>query len=322
MDLDFARSVLETEAAAVRAVAERLGEEFSRACLLVLECEGRVVVTGVGKAGLVGMKVAATLSSTGTPSLFLHPTDALHGDLGVSREGDVVLAFSNSGTTPEILRLVPYVRQIGARVVSITSSRSSRLGELSDVVVEMGSIEEAGPVGLVPSASTTAMIALGDALALTVEKERGFEHEDYAKFHPAGEIGRKLLRVKFVMRTGDKCPTSPPDASVRDCLRKLTRARAGCLSVVDEEGHLLGVFTDGDFRRAWEKSPDIGQRPVSDFMTRNPKVIDQEKLVGDATDIMREKRVNALVVVDDRGAVAGLLDVQDVVGLSPVADEA
>ncbi len=315
MDIDFARAVLETEAKAVGGLTDRLGDEFLRACRMVLKCNGRVVVTGVGKAGLVGTKIAATLASTGTPGLFLNPTDALHGDLGMVLKEDVLLALSNSGETEEILRLIPYVRQIGAKVVSITSSRASGLGKHSDVVLEMGRIEEACPLGLAPSASTTAMMALGDALALTVQKERGFTGEDYARFHPAGEIGRKLLRVETIMRTGERCPFVSPRTRVGDCLGKLTHAHAGCISVVDEGRKLVGVFTDGDFRRAWERDRDAAKKPVGEYMTVNPKTVRPDGLVGEAMALMRDKRINALIVVDDKKVVVGLLDVQDIIGL-------
>ena len=315
MDIEFARSVLKTEADAVGSLAEGLGDEFLRACRMVLECSGRVVVTGVGKAGLVGTKIAATLTSTGTPSLFLRPTDALHGDLGMVMKDDLLLALSNSGETEEILRLIPYVRQIGAKVASMTSSRTSGLGKFSDVVLEMGRIEEACPLGLAPSASTTAMMALGDALALTVQKERGFTGEDYARFHPAGELGRKLLRVEVLMRTGERCPVASPETPVRECVGRLTRAHAGCLSVVDGERRLLGVFTDGDFRRACEKDDGALRKPVREFMTENPKTIRAGRLVGEAMAVMRDKKINALAIVDDKKVVVGLLDVQDIVGL-------
>ncbi len=315
MEIDFARSVLETEANAVSGLIKGLDEEFLRACRMVLDCKGRVVVTGVGKAGLVGAKTAATLASTGAPSFFINPTDAFHGDLGMVLKDDLLLALSNSGNTEEIIRLIPYVRQIGARVVSITSSRTNDLGRLSDVVLEMGRIEEACPLGLAPSASTTAMMALGDALALTVQKERGFTGEDYARFHPAGELGRKLLCVRFVMRTGERCPLASPETAVGDCLGRLTRARAGCISVVDGEGRLLGVFTDGDFRRAWERDADVTKRPVGGFMTKSPRTVRSDMLVGQAMAVMRDKKINALVVVDDKDVVVGLLDIQDIVGL-------
>lgn len=331
MDLEFARNVIRAEADAVLRLESRIGPEFARAGRLILErtgerpapdgsfisAPGRLAVTGVGKAGKIADKLAATFASTGTPAFFLSPTDALHGDLGMLSSSDVLLALSNSGRTQELLRLMPHVRKIGAAIVVITSEASSPLASpsFSDVAILIGKIEEAGDLGLAPTCSTTAMLALGDALALMVQRERRFTGERFARYHPAGELARQAVRVKDIMRTGGRVPVCGPDTSVLDAIRRVTEARAGLVCILDNEGRLTGVFTDGDFRRACARYENAISRPVGEFMTKDPLRIAPERLVAEAMAIMRDRKVNGLPVVDESGKVVGLLDIQDIVGL-------
>ena len=312
IDLDYARQVFAREAEAIRGVAERVGPEFARAAGAILECRGRVVVTGMGKAGIIAQKIAATFSSTGTPALYLHPAEAVHGDLGAVQAEDLLLALSNSGETEEVLRLLPAVRRIGARVVAITASAGNSLGKLSDVVVELGEVREACPLGLAPSASTAAMLAAGDALALSVQKARGFTAEQYALYHPAGELGRKLLTVRELMRTGAASPVCPPETPVLEVLSAISAARAGAMCVVDPGGLLLGIFTDGDFRRRYARDKfDPAAVPVREHMTARPVSIGAERLAHEALALMRERKIDELPVVDAGGRLVGTLDVQD-----------
>ncbi|HOX07188.1 MAG TPA: KpsF/GutQ family sugar-phosphate isomerase [Planctomycetota bacterium] len=315
IDLDYARQVFAREAEAIRGVAERIGPGFASVATAILECRGRVVVTGMGKAGIIGQKIAATLSSTGTPALFMHPAEAVHGDLGAVQAEDLVLALSNSGETEEVLRLLPAVRRIGARVAAITASAGNSLGKLSDMVVELGEVREACPLGLAPSASTAAMLAAGDALALSVQKARGFTAEQYALYHPAGELGRKLLRVDELMRTGAANPTCAPGTSILDVLSAISAARAGAMCVVDGGGKLLGIFTDGDFRRRYARDKfDPAATAVDAQMTARPVSIGPEKLAHEALALMRARKIDELPVVDAAGRLVGMLDVQDLLG--------
>jgi arabinose-5-phosphate isomerase len=312
IDLDYARQVILREAEAIRGVGARVDAAFAKAGELVLGCRGRLVVTGMGKAGIIAQKIAATFSSTGTPALYLHPAEAVHGDLGAVQAADIVLALSNSGETEEVLRLLPAVRRIGARIVSITSSGKSTLGQNSDVVLELGNVEEACPLGLAPTASTAAMLAMGDALALAVQKARGFTKEQYALYHPGGELGRKLLKVEELMRTGAASPAVAPEASVLDALSAISAARAGAVSIVDGAGKLLGIFTDGDFRRRYAADKfDPAKTPVSRYMTASPSTIGPEKLATEALALMRSKKIDELPVVGSAGRAVGMLDVQD-----------
>jgi arabinose-5-phosphate isomerase len=312
IDLEYARQVISQEAAAISGLAGRLGRDFQTAASEILACRGRVVVTGMGKAGIIAQKIAATFSSTGTPALYLHPAEAVHGDLGAVQPADTVLALSNSGETEEVLRLIPAVRRIGARLVSITSSRANTLGGLSDIVLEMGEVREACPLGLAPSVSTAAMLALGDALALAVQKARGFTREQYALYHPGGELGRKLMTVRELMRTDAANPTVGPGASVLDALSAISAARAGAVAIVDAAGRLLGIFTDGDFRRRYAAEKfDPAATPVSTCMTARPVTIAPGRLATEALALMRSKKIDEVPVVDDAGCAVGMLDVQD-----------
>ncbi|MBI2931162.1 MAG: KpsF/GutQ family sugar-phosphate isomerase [Planctomycetes bacterium] len=315
MDLDYAREVLRTEADAISSLIPRVDDAFARAVRSVLDCRGHVIVTGMGKAGIVGQKISATLASTGTPSHFLHPAEAYHGDLGRVMKQDIVLALSNSGETEEVARLLPKLREIGAAIIAVTADRSSSLGKVSDIVLELGSIEEACPLGLAPSASTTAMLALGDALALSVLKERGLDKEDYARFHPGGELGRRLAKVRDVMRAGDRNPVVTENTAVSEALGRITAARAGAVSVVDGHGKFAGIFTDGDLRRLLARNPAGISEKIGAVMTRKATTIEPDRLVGEALRILRERKIDELPVVNERGEIVGMLDIQDVLGI-------
>ncbi len=318
MDIEKAREVLRAEAQAILAVAGRLGDEFGRAVSLILECRSHLVVTGMGKAGLVGQKISATFASTGTPSIFLHPAEAYHGDLGRVLKEDIVLALSYSGETEELIQLLPSLRQIGARIVAVTSGRTSTLGRNADLTLELGRIEEACPLGLAPSATTATILALGDALAFCVLQGRGFDKEKFAFFHPGGELGRRLMKVSDVMRTGDRNPAVSEDTPLPEVIARITKARAGAVVVVDGAGKLSGIFTDGDFRRAMGRDPSLISRPVGDVMTRGPVTIAPDRLAGEALKILREKKIDEIPVVNQKGEPLGMLDVQDLLDVGIV----
>jgi arabinose-5-phosphate isomerase len=318
--LQFARQVLETEAAAIRIVASAIDESFERAVRLILACSGSVLTTGVGKAGHIARKLSATLASTGTPSHFLSATDAVHGDLGSIRRGDIVLILSASGESDEILRLLNLVKKLDHPVIAMTSSASSGLGRSADIALAFGKIEEACPLGLAPSASTTAMMALGDALALTVMKLRDFSAEDFALFHPAGQIGRKLIRVKEAMtfRRGENLPVASDQLTVAQVLHEVSniKRRSGAVILIDAKGKLSGIFADSDLRRLiTDNDASALSRPINTVMTRSPKRISENALASEAMAILRQYRIDELPVVDDQDRPVGLIDVQDLVVL-------
>lgn len=326
-DSDRARArgleVLRLEAEAIRTLAGRLGPGFLEACRRVLDCPGRVVVTGMGKAGLIGQKISATLASTGTPSLFLHPAEALHGDLGRVRGEDLLLALSRSGRTREILALLPAVKAMGAGVVAVTEAADSPLGRHADLVVPLGPLTEACPLGLAPTVSTTAMLALGDALAMAVLEGREFTREEFAAYHPAGDLGRSLLRVEEIMRQGEELPLLPAGRLVRDALAVMTETpgRPGAALVVDEGGGLLGIFTDGDLRRLVLAGQQDFGRPVSEVMGRKPSTIGVDGTLAEAAEILRHRKVDQIPVVDEAGRPVGLIDVQDILGSRLILEE-
>ena len=312
--LDHAREVVRVEAQTIAKLEELIGDTFLQAAERILSCEGMVLVTGLGKAGLVGAKISATFASTGTPSISLHPTEALHGDLGRLRAFDVVLVLSNSGETEEVKNLLPHIKRIGAKIVAITGAPESSLGRLSDFVLDIGNVDEACPHGLATTASTSAMLALGDALAMVVQRARGFSRDDYARYHPGGMLGRKLLQIGEVMRTEDELPLVGPDETVVEVLRTMsnTRGRPGAALIVGPKGELVGIFTDGDFRRLLESGDRTRlDSPVREFMGKNPKHLGPEALVDEAERIMRTHKIDQLAIVDDEGKAIGLLDVQD-----------
>jgi arabinose-5-phosphate isomerase len=313
-DLDYAREILTIEARAIDGIVTRLSDSFLAALDLIEACEGQVVVTGVGKSGLVGQKISATMASTGTPSIYLHAAEALHGDLGRIRKQDVVLALSNSGETEEVIRLIPLLRRLGVSLISVTRSATSRLGSESNVVLELGPVDEACPMGLAPTSSTTATIAMGDALALAASRRRHFSREEYALFHRGGALGRKLLRVEEIMRSGDLLPTVEPGLTVREVLQRVSSVgdrRAGAALVVNPEGRLVGIFTDGDLRRQVQAGLSFLDGSVEAVMTGNPKTISHRMLVADAQKLMKSHLIDEVPVVDEKGRPVGMLDVQD-----------
>ena len=308
-----AAEVIRLEAQTIAGLIERLDGRFEEAVERILGCRGQVIVTGMGKAGLVGAKLSATFASTGTPSIALHPTEAMHGDLGRIRPDDVVLVLSNSGNTEELKNLLPHVRRIGAAIVAVTGEPDSAVAKLCDCVLDLGRVDEACPLGLAPTASTSAMMALGDALAMVVLAERGFSREDYARYHPAGALGRKLLKVGEIMRTGNELPLVPLGTSVVDVFRTMSRTagRPGAALIVDRAQRLVGIFTDGDLRRLLERGIAQLEQPVDGFMGRAPKTIGPDALVDDAERLLRVHKIDQLAVVDEAGKAVGLVDVQD-----------
>lgn len=310
--LQRARKVLRIERDAIGRLSSRLDGRFAEAVELLGRCLGRVVVTGMGKPGLIGQKISATLSSLGIPSLWLHPAEAAHGDLGRVTGQDVVLALSHSGETDEILHLLPVLKRIGAKVIAVTGNSRSRLARAADVVLDTFVKDEASPWGLVPTASTTAMLALGDALAVALSEKRGFTSKDFAALHPGGSLGKRLtLRADDLMRTGKSNPVVKETHTVKQVLLVITRARAGSASVVDSKGRLSGIFTDGDLRRHVESDAGILRRKVAQVMTRNPKALPAGHLAVEALKILRGYRIDEIPVVDGRRRPVGLLDIQD-----------
>ena len=326
--LQLAREVLATEAAALQVVRDRLDESFCRAAMLVHAAAARrrsVIVTGMGKAGLVGQKIAATLASTGTQAHSLHPADAVHGDLGRISAGDVVLAFSYSGETEEVVRLIGPIRKIGAQIVAVTARGYSRLARSADVAIVLGPIEEACPMKLAPSASTTAMMAVGDALAFVVSRMRNFQPENFAEFHPGGNLGRLTATVDEVMRTGDQLRIAHFKCTVREALVETHRQgrRTGALLLVDDQGVMRGIFTDADLARLLEQRRDADlDRPIAALMNMNPTVISLGTVVRDAITILSNRKFSQLPVLDATGRPVGILDITDLIGLVPQANAA
>ena len=316
--LQFARQALEAEAAAVRGIV--LDEQFARAVRLILECGGAVLTSGIGKAGHVARKLSASFSSTGSPSHFLSPADALHGDLGSVRKGDVVVILSHSGESDEILRMLSVVKKLGNAVIAITATADNALARYSDVVLKLGKIEEACPLGLAPSASTTAMTALGDALFLSVMKLRDFSADEFALYHPGGQLGRKLIRVKEAMtfKVGENLPVASDRLTVGQVLHEVSRIkrRSGAVVLVDDAGKMAGLFSDGDLRRVITDNDGSALRqPIREVMTRNPKRIGGDQLASEAIAIMRQFRIDDLPVVDELDRPIGIIDIQDLVVL-------
>jgi arabinose-5-phosphate isomerase len=309
--LELARKVLEIEAAAILGLVARLDERFARAITLLCECRGRVIVTGMGKSGIICRKIAATLSSTGTPAFFLHPAEAIHGDLGVIQSADTVLALSHSGETAEILRLLEYIRRVGARLITMTGEPASTLGRAADVTLECGVDGEACPMNLVPTASTTAALALGDALAMALLVRKGFRSEDFANLHPGGKLGKRLMRAGALMHGGAAAPLVAEDTVLRDVIYEISSKGLGMAAVVDGERHLLGIITDGDLRRHMTQSSNILERRASEVMTRSPVAISPALLAVEALKIMEERRITSLIVADDEARVLGVLHLHD-----------
>lgn len=307
----MAREVLEIESQAIRDLLPQLDEAFDRAVELLRSCRGRVVCTGMGKSGLVLQKIAATLSSTGTPALFLHPAEAIHGDLGVLVEGDVVLAASNSGTTEELLRLVETLKRIGVPLVAITGRPGSPLARLADVHLSVAIRQEACPLNLAPTASTTATLAIGDALAMAVMEARGFTDEDFARLHPGGQLGKRLLRVRELMHAGEQLPKVHADTSMRDAVYEMSKKGLGITAVVDRDERLLGVISDGDLRRALAHDDGLLRRSAGECMRTSAKTISGEELAPAALKKMEDHRITALMVCDEAGRLEGVVHVHD-----------
>ena len=310
IDLALARKVLQTEAAAIVALVDRLDESFEKAARLLLDCRGRVIVTGMGKSGIICRKIAATLSSTGTPAFFLHPAEAIHGDLGVVQPEDVVVALSNTGETEELLRLLENIKRLGARLIAITGAPSSTLAQAADVTLDCHVSEEACPLNLVPTASTTAALAMGDALAMTLLVARGFRQEDFANLHPGGKLGKRLMRAEQLMHGGEQAPIVSVSTPMRDAIYEMNRKGLGMTCVVDGQ-RLVGIITDGDLRRHMDGATNIVERTAGDIMTRNPITIRRDTLAAEALHVLEQRKITSVVVVDAASAVQGVLHLHD-----------
>jgi arabinose-5-phosphate isomerase len=310
-DRSLARKVLQTEAAAILALVDRLDERFDRAVRLLRDCEGRVIVTGMGKSGIICRKIAATLASTGTPAFFLHPAEATHGDLGVIQNKDVLLALSNSGETQEVLRLLEAIKRIGVAIVAITGNPDSTLAQAADVALDCHVSEEACPLNLMPTASTTAALALGDALCMTLLVEKGFKQEDFAKIHPGGKLGKKLMRVDQLMTAGADAPKVRTETLMRDVIYEMSSKALGMTCVVDDRGCLLGIITDGDLRRQMIDKPNILELRAGELMTKRPIVIEPSTLAASALLMMEQRKITSLVVASVDLKVQGVLHLHD-----------
>jgi arabinose-5-phosphate isomerase len=310
--LELARRVLAIEADAVRALISRIDERFLTALALIIERRGRVVVSGIGKSGHIARKIASTLSSTGTPAYFLHPAEANHGDLGMIESGDVFIAISHSGESEELLSIIPQVKRRGAKLIALTGRADSTLARESDVLLDAGVAQEACPHNLAPTASTTAALALGDALAVALLDARGFSADDFARSHPGGTLGRRLLtHVADVMRRGDDVPKVPDSATFKQALLEISRGRMGMTAVLDAGEQVRGIFTDGDLRRSLEKGLNFDQTLVTQVMTSGPRTIRPEALAVEAVQLMERHKVNQLLVIDERGRLVGALNMHD-----------
>ena len=310
--IDRGRRVLEAEAGAVTALVARLGADFARACRLMLACEGRIVVTGMGKSGHIGNKIAATLASTGSPAFFVHPAEAVHGDIGMITAKDLVFALSNSGETGELLTILPVIKRLDVPLIALTGKTASTLARYAEVMLDVSVEAEACPLNLAPTTSTTAMLAMGDALAVAVLEARGFTEEDFARSHPGGALGRRLLlHVEDVMRRGEDLPAVGPETLLREGLLEMSRKGLGMTTIVDPGGRVLGVFTDGDLRRALDGQLDVHATRMNEVMTRGGKVARPRMLAAEAVHLMETFRITALPVVDDEGRLVGALNVHD-----------
>ena len=310
--LELGRQTLDIEAAAVSALKERIDGDFARAVSLILNSHGRLIVSGMGKSGHIARKIAATMASTGTPAYFVHPAEASHGDLGMITRDDVLLALSNSGESEELLRIVPAIKRQGARLISMTGAPTSTLAREADVHLDAGVAQEACPHNLAPTASTTAALALGDALAVALLDARGFGPEDFARSHPGGSLGRRLLtHVRDVMRQGDQVPAVSPGTGITDAIVAMSRGGLGLVAVVDEQGKAVGIFTDGDLRRAFEKRIDLQQGTIASVMHPRPHTIDPNRLAVEAVEMMERLRINALLVADGDARLIGALNMHD-----------
>ena len=304
--------VIHTEANAISALVERVDDAFVNACRLMLECRGRVVVTGMGKSGHIGRKIAATLASAGTPAFFVHPGEASHGDMGMITSADVVLALSNSGETDEILTILPLIKRLGVALIALTGNERSRLAREAHVNIDVSVEQEACPLGLAPTASTSAALAMGDALSIALLEARGFGVEDFARSHPGGRLGRRLLlRIADLMHTRDGVPSVPQSATLSEALMEMTRKSLGMTAVVDGDRRVVGIFTDGDLRRTLDRELDAKRTPISEVMTRDCVTVHGDMLAAEALNIMEQRAINALLVTDGEGCLEGALNMHD-----------
>ena len=312
MSIEHGKRVLEIEVRAIAGLLERLDHRFTEAVDLLYRCAGKVVVSGMGKSGLIGQKIAATLASTGTPAFFLHPAEGTHGDLGMLARRDALIAISNSGETEEVLKLLPFVKRLNIPVVAMTGRVQSTLAKNSEVVLDVSVGEEACPMGLAPTASTTATLAMGDALAIALLQKRGFREEDFAQFHPGGTLGRRLLlKVRDLMHGGDAVPRVTQQTSAREAILVMTTKKLGMTTVVDEAGRLLGVITDGDLRRFLERGADLAKAKAGDLASKNPKTIGPDELAAGAVRIMEECSITSLVVLEESRQIVGVIHLHD-----------
>ncbi len=309
--LRAARAVIDTEQQAVSALKQRIGDHFVSACKLILACKGRVVVLGMGKSGHIGHKIAATLASTGTPSFFVHPAEAGHGDLGMITRDDVVIALSNSGETAELVTLLPVIKRLGLPLIALTGNPKSTLGTAAAVCLDVSVAREACPLGLAPTASTTACLVLGDALAIALLEARGFDAEDFARSHPVGSLGRRLSAVADVMHTGDDMPSVNGKTPLSRTLLEMSEKGLGMTAVLDDQGRVAGIFTDGDLRRTLDAGYDVHTTTTAEVMTKNPRTISVTRLAAEALRMMEQHRINALLVLDGEQRLVGVLNMHD-----------
>ena len=313
--IESGKKVIEIECENLNKVKENLGESFAKAVEKFKDCKGKVIVTGMGKSGIIGRKIVGTLASIGMPSIFLHPGDAVHGDLGVVSKNDIVLLISNSGETDELIRIVPSIKKIGAEIISITATKNSTLGQYSDIVIETGEIKEADTFGIIPSSSTTTALVIGDALALTIMNIKNVQKQDFAFFHPGGNLGRRLmLRVKDIMQTGDNIPVVFEDEPLMEGIKEINRKNLGFTLAVDRNKRLKGIITDGDIRRLIAKGENLENLKVKDVMTRKPKTIDEETLAVKAMEIMEKYEITCLAILDKNKIPKGIIHLHDLLG--------
>ncbi|MEW6410271.1 MAG: KpsF/GutQ family sugar-phosphate isomerase [Nitrospirota bacterium] len=312
MIIEDAKKVLRIEADAIASLIERVNENFVKAVEAIYSCKGKVVVTGMGKSGIIGKKIAATLASTGTPAFFLHPAEGIHGDIGMVARGDVVIAISNSGETEELNRIVPVIKRLDIKLISFTGASESSLAKVSDIVIDVSVKEEACPMGLVPTASTTATLAMGDALVVALLEKRGIKEEDFAFFHPGGSLGKKLLlTVGDLMHTGKSIPVVYVDTPVKDAIFEISSKRLGITCVIDRRGELRGVITDGDLRRLIEKDINLLNEVTEKVMTKNPKIIQKDALAAKAVAVMEQYSITSLIIVDEEEKPEGIIHLHD-----------
>lgn len=310
--LDLGKAVLEIESQAIQQAQARLNEDFTQACEILLQCKGRVVVVGMGKSGHIGSKIAATLASTGTPAFFVHPAEAQHGDMGMITAQDVVITLSNSGETDEVTTILPLIKRMGAPLIALTGRPESTMGQAANVVLDTSVEKEACPLNLAPTASTTVTLAMGDALAVSLLEARGFTAEDFALSHPAGALGRRLLlHVSDIMHSGDNLPTVKQSATLAEALVEMTRSGLGMTTVVDETGNLLGIFTDGDLRRALDKNIQPRETPITEVMTANCRTVTADQLAAEALQVMEQHAINALPVLNREQQLVGAINMHD-----------